>query len=190
LSQAWPVWAALLLIGVNAVLYCVFRYEKDSVHRVAGIILQIVGGAFVLFSLNKNIGVFNQGTLGQRAARWWSSRPFRKRPDISLQVQDAIHIQTSGSAVLLSHRKIGSIEERVKELEKRIKELRKDMKDGEETLRRIIESAKQELKSELLEKGRSIAEMKSLLKTTVVGSVNAQFFGILLVFYGTALPLF
>jgi hypothetical protein len=63
------------------------------------------------------------------------------------------------------------------------------MKNGDETLQRAIESAKEELRSEHIDEGRKIAEMKSLLKNTVVGSVNSQFFGILLVFYGTTLPI-
>ena len=136
------------------------------------------------------MGVFNQGTLSQRIARWWRSYPFRKREDRSIQVQDAIHLQMSGSPVLLIHRKVGTIEEKIEELEKRIEEFYKEMQNRDETLQKAIESAKEELRSELIEKGRKIAEIKSLLETTVVGSVNSQFFGILLVFYGTALPIF
>lgn len=189
LSQAWPVWVTLLLMGINVFLFQLFHYDRHLVHRLAGVTLQIVGGGFVLFSLNKNMGVFNQATFGQRIARWWRFCPFRKRENISLQVQGAIQYQYSGSPVLLTHRKGGTIEEKVEELEKRIEEFYKEMKNGDETLQRAIESAKEELRSEHIDEGRKIAEMKSLLKNTVVGSVNSQFFGILLVFYGTTLPI-
>jgi hypothetical protein len=176
-------------MGINVFLFQLFHYDRHLVHRLAGVTLQIVGGGFVLFSINKNMGVFNQATLGQRMTRWWRSRPFRKRGDISLQVQDAIHLQMSGSPVLLVHRKGGTIEERVQELEKRIEEFYKEMKNGDKALQKAIESAKEELRSEHIDEVRKIAEIKSLLKTTIVGSVNSQFFGILLVFYGTALPI-
>ena len=190
LLQAWPVWAIFLLIVLNVCLYRLFHYDRNLVHRFAGVALQIVGGAFVLFSLNKNMGVFKQGTLCQRVSQWWKSRPFfRKRIDAEVRIQGAGHLHVTGSPVQLPHRKLGTIEERVEELEKRIEEYRKEMTNGDDALRNEIISAKQELRAELSEKGRELAEVQSVLVTAVVSGVNSQLFGILLICYGTFLPI-
>lgn len=189
LGQAWPLWTILLLVVTNTFLFHKLHYDRSSVHRTAGALLQIVGGSFVLFSLNKNMGVFNQGTLRERVSRWWRSRPFRNRAGIAIHTLEPGHFEVKGSDVRLIHQKIG-IEERLQELEKRVEELYKEMKSGEDSLRQATGTVGEELRSALSEERIKITKIETLLETTAVGSVNFQFFGILVVCYGTALPLF
>jgi hypothetical protein len=173
---------------MNVWLYHFLHYDKAVIHKIAGVGLQIVGGAFVLFSLNKNMGVFKQGTLLQRVVRWIRSFPLIKRT-VTLQVQSIASSAAVGTPTIRAVQKGRSVEERIEELERRIAECFQEVSKTEERLRKRIESVKAELKSELSEKAKSIAEIESRLVATVVGSANSQVFGILLVFYGTILPL-
>lgn len=74
-------------------------------------------------------------------------------------------------------------------MKERVELYRKEMKEGDKKLRADLESTRDQLRSEISAKGEEITKMRILLATTVVGSVNPQFFGILLVLYGTLLPI-
>lgn len=189
LWQAWPVWAIGGLAGLNISLVQLIGYDMASVHAVVGPMLQMVGGAFVLYFLNENMGVFNRGTLIQRIVAWVKSCPLRKKHYALHAGSGAIQVQGGGTAMATVARSGETIQERLEILEKRIDEIRKEMHDGEKRLRADLESTREQLRSEIHEKAKEIAEVRSLIATTVVGSVNPQFFGILLVLYGTALPL-
>ena len=190
LWQAWPVCITLGLILANICAYRYFHYNWDSVHRVGGAFMQMAGGAFVLFSLNKNMGLFKQGTLGKRISRWWSLRPFRKTKNATLRVEGASLVSGAGSITSLGQvQKARTIEERVDELENRLNAFRQEAKTRDEELHKKIESIRQAMMSDRSEILKKVTELESLIATTVVGEANSQFFGILLVFYGTLLPV-
>ena len=189
LWQAWPVWIVLLLIGLNICAYRLLQYDWDSVHRVAGAILQVMGGAFVLYFLNKNMGVFKKANFRKRIAEWWAFRPFRKIRDTILQVDDINHGHSLGTPALTPEKKAVTLEERIDVLEKRTEDYHQEMRANDDELQKNIESVKQEMRSGRSEDHKKIAEVESLVAQVVVGGANSQFFGILLVLYGTLLPV-
>ncbi len=189
LWQAWPVWATMGLGGINIGLFRLIRYNTASVHGIAGPILQIVGGASVLYFLNKNMGVFSRGTLRQRVIAWIKACPLRKKHYVLHAGSASIQVHGGVSAAGQVTRSGETIQEQLDALKERVELYRKEMKEGDKKLRADLESTRDQLRSEISAKGEEITKMRILLATTVVGSVNPQFFGILLVLYGTLLPI-
>lgn len=189
LGRAWPVWAVLAIAVLNILAYRLIQYDRTSVHTVAGSLLQIIGGGFVLFSLNSNLGLFKQGTLRQRVSRWWADRPFRKRSDITLQAHAAAHVHVGGEASVEIVTPAKKLEERIEQLEKNVERFRLEMGEKEQKLRGSIEAVRQEMRAGHSEINKKISDVERPMATAVIGGANLQFFGILLVFYGTLLPV-
>jgi hypothetical protein len=189
LWQAWPIWAIAGIAGVNYGLFRLISYDRASVHSIVGPILQMVGGASVLYFLNKNMGAFNRGTLIQRVIEWVKSCPIRKKHYVLHAGSATIQAHSEAIATGQVTRGGETIQEQLDALKRLVEQHHKEMKDGDKKLRADLESTRDQLRSEISAKGEEIAKMRSLLATTVVGSVNPQFFGVLLLLYGTALPL-
>lgn len=184
--QAWPVWEILVFIAISMGAIFFFEIDKATVHKM-GIFLQSAGVVVVLYSLNKNMGVFKQASLYQRAFRWIKAFPLIKR-DLKINVAGGIQVQSSvGNVTLQQWNKDWTPEQKIEELKSRIATCFEDASRSDQEIREKIESVKMELSSEVQKSNKSIAEVRSKLESATIGSVNPQFFGVLLAIYGTVL---
>ena len=186
LLKVWPLWAAIALIALSMSAFYVLEVDKSIVQK-AGILLQSVGAVTVLYSLNKNIGVFKQATLFQRAIRWIRAFPLIKR-NVTLEGVGNIQIQsTVGSPSLQQWNENWTPEQKIEELKTRILSCFEEVRRKDKATREKIESVAAELRSEIQKGNRTIAETRLQLESATIGSVNPQIFGVLLAIYGTTL---
>ena len=97
LRRAWPVLAFVPVGLVHGFAIEAFRPNTVVVNRIVGVILQIVGGLIVLYSVNDNLGLFKSQSLCSTIADWFKAFPIVREP---IALSGSGSTSTSGSGTL------------------------------------------------------------------------------------------
>jgi hypothetical protein len=186
--KAWPVLLIIAIALIHFLVYSFIQYKGESVNRVTGSILQLIGGLVVLFSINKDIGIFKHGNLFSMVKNWFKAFPLIKKT-ITLNVASGVFTTTFGTPTITIKHKFNTVGEKLEELERQIDEYRKIIFDRENTMMERLSSIQSKLEGSILKTNNEVQDVKKLLDESVVGSFKEQIFGVLLVIYGAVLML-
>ena len=126
--RAWPVLALLPIAFAHAGAHCIFSAETVMVNKITGTVLQIVGGLFVLYSVNANLGLFREQHFGSIIIGWFRSFPlFRK--SVTIFGSGAASIALSGSGRISVRRATNTVEEKIAEIERQLDEFRQHVNE-------------------------------------------------------------
>ena len=182
-GKAWPVLWIFLIIILHISISSIPNIDNVLVNETIGMILPFIGVFFILYSINEDFQDFRNSTMLSSFKEYLKSCPLKKQSYVLAEAS----IQLSG----LTGKIYGSVnhtwsstEEGLKELERRIEGLREHVnfvrKDTDEEIAKL----RSELKT--LD-GKSKEEIKKVsykLDKSVMGKVNHQLFGVLLIIYG------
>lgn len=190
LSWVWRAWPVILTALVGVIHFTVLQAIPDksvTVNKWVSVLLQLAGGFFVLYSIDKNLGTFRNKNLWQSILDWFRSFPVGKRP-----VTHASHasgrVSLSGSANATFEPAATTIEEKLLRLERSIAEVRKSVTDLNEQFNAEIHELRLQLDSNVSAQKAEMALLSSRMDQSLVGGFKHQAFGVLLVLYGSLLP--
>lgn len=191
LSKLWPI-IVVVLIGLchYVAIQIVEKNSVDFINKSIASIAQIIGGLTVLVNINQNLGLFNRGNILLSALNFLQSFPFfpkdepitgRGRIGTSLcQVYGEGHVGKPCT----------TLEEKINEAQRQIDELRELIYRKESKILSSIKEMDESLKELIYKNQNDINRLKGLVENNVIGGINVQFFGVLLVIYGAAIPFF
>ena len=68
--RPWPLWAMAVIVAVHwSLVHSICTADPSKVHKWLGLIGQLLGGGYIVYSLNKNLGVFQGLTVKGIAKR-------------------------------------------------------------------------------------------------------------------------
>lgn len=189
LWRAWPIIVMLFLVGLHLAALEYFQAQSATVNKVAGTIMQIVGGLIILHSVDSNLGIFRNQSLFRIIIAWLRDFPVFKRT-ISLSANLTGSMSLSGSISTLVKRAVTTVEERLAEAERQIVELRADLHAKHQALQTRIEQVKTDLSASITSNQTDLKRLSEQIEKATVGSFKQQAFGVMLAVYGAATSLF
>ncbi len=188
--QAWP----FIAITVVALFhyYVISYFQEDTgehINKLFSALMQIIGGLIVLFTINSNLGLFENKGLVAMAISWLRSCPLIKtdKPNIGTMSGELPISQMSAEGHTTS--KYENIDEQLQELHKQLNEVRDLVYRKERELKSYIHDQTTELKKDISGNQIEIHKVKGLMHRTIVGGIQWQLFGVFLVIYGAVFPL-
>jgi hypothetical protein len=179
----------LFLVGLHLAALEYFQAQSATVNKVAGTIMQIVGGLIILHSVDSNLGIFRNQSLFRIIIAWLRDFPVFKRT-ISLSANLTGSMSLSGSISTLVKRAVTTVEERLAEAERQIVELRADLHAKHQALQTRIEQVKTDLSASITSNQTDLKRLSEQIEKATVGSFKQQAFGVMLAVYGAATSLF
>jgi len=124
--RAWPLLWFLFLVFLHFAflhLPCIseelFCWENGSINKSASLILQVSGGALVIYSIDSNIAVFKGNRLKGEFINYLKEFPLRKK-HITLQAESGNFKITGHPVSLTATKNPKSIEEHIEYLQEQI----------------------------------------------------------------------
>jgi hypothetical protein len=183
--KAWP----LLSVGIIAfVHYYLYRYIGTSINKFIALFLQFIGGLVVLYSINDNIGTFKRRNLFSIFVEWLKSFPLIKKATTVGKELD-LRFSIEPSSIYHAERKCETVDEKLEEFKRQLDELRNLVFLKEIAIRNDISTIEIKFQDAISKNNADIRDVKKLLDDSIVGAVNLQLFGVLLVSYGAFLNL-
>lgn len=187
--RAWPALALAPIALVHALAHQLFPNDTILVNKIIGTMLQATGGLIVLYSINKNLGLFRDQHLGSVIISWFRSFPFFRK-SVTISVSDSVHIVASESARICVHRITNNVEEKIAELERQLEELRQYVNENVQAANVRTAQVHSELSTTVAINAAAVNQLSSRLELATVGGFKEQTFGVLLALYGAVSSVF
>ncbi len=183
LLRAWPVIVMLAVIFVHFLLIYYFSLNSKEINKLASLLSQLVGGGFVLYSIDSNIGIFDGKSLFATFSSYLRECPLFKR-SVTHQIQPGSITYAGGKVKATVSRNPKSVEEKLEYLQEQINEVKRDLLEESKVLNDKIDRESNKLNYKIQEANLALQKTDSKIKEVAIGGIKIQIFGILLMFYG------
>ncbi len=183
LLRAWPLLGMLLLLLFHLSLLEVFPSLSNEINETVTLVVQIVGGLLVLYSIDTNIGVIRGGSLFADLKRYLREFPLIKHHYV-LEVQGASHSVTGSNIRLSVSRNPDTVEGRLDYLQEQIDAVRSDLSEDISKVERQLREQNLDTERKVDEIASDVAQLSAKVQKVSVGSIKTQLFGVMLLIYG------
>jgi len=194
LKDPWPLHLILVFIIIHVIGIKIFPNNVEAWNSLVSIVLQIIGGALVLKTINDNLGILSDSSIWQEIRKYFISYPrFPKRKIRAFTLKPAsgeLKVTSNDATLIATGNITNTLEQEVELIKKEIGRL-----DNH------IESIRKELLSELkIESNKSnelivnlqnqISDFKDKLKMSLIGGgeIKEEALGILCIIYSLLIP--
>lgn len=187
--KAWPILVPLIFICFHVFVGFYFCLDLKQANKLISLILQVIGGLLVLYSIDSNLGLFGHLSLGALAIKWVKSFPLKGKP-ITL---DSEPVSTASFVHPLKLRTSGpgkTTEDHLAYLQKQIDWLKEDYKEDLLLLKQKNATLESDLRQELSGLRSTIGIVDHKITKVSVGGIKWQIFGLLLMVYGAVVSYF
>jgi hypothetical protein len=191
LWKAWPIWLMFPLLGVHFLVLSRLPELEDLVlaNKIAATATQIIGGGFVLYSVDSNLGLFRSESLVKTVGSWFKSCPlFRRTVSAKIECANASSAHF-GSAAAISQPST-TIVERLAEVERQIVCLRTEIAANDQAIRRRVDKVNESLSISIASNQDALHRLAEKVVEATVGGFKQQAFGVMLVIYGAVTSVF
>ena len=183
LWRAWPFLGILLLILTRFLLVYYFSFNAGSTDKFLSLASQIIGGLFILHSIDSNIGIINDKKLFSILSNYFLEFPLIKR-SVVLQAHGFSIAIASATAKASASRNPTSIEEKLEYLQDQIDTIKRDMELETKKLDTKIDRKSNELNIKIQDTNLALEKVDSKIKEVSISGISEQIFGVLLMIYG------
>jgi hypothetical protein len=157
--RAWPFLTIMAIIGIHFLLLKIFYLPAQItlVNKIVSATMQISGGLLVLYTVNKNLEIFQKKQLIQAINDWLEKFPLLTKDEEAKSIEMNSTLEGSGDCRPALGRTSHNIERRIGLLERGIEYFREEVQKDFGNLKKNIESVRSE---------------QSLAISTISSSVN------------------
>lgn len=181
--KAWPIIIILPCLIIHYELIHYFEPYADTIHKTIALIVQIVGGLLVLYSIDSNIGIIKDKKLTALFTDYLKSFPLIKKSYVIEAKSGAMSV-TGLDAKLKVIRKPKTIEDKLNYLQEQIDSLEKTIDKKAEALDSKIKNISEKLNADVSETKKAIEHIETQIEQVSIGGFKSQLFGLLLLLYG------
>lgn len=181
--RAWPVLTLIPVALAHIVAIRMFPNDTVMVNKLTGMILQLLGGLLVLYSVNDNLGLFRSQSLKSAILTWFKEFPVVREP-ISVSAHGSSMSSSSASGFATVQQAHSTIEERIAELERMLQDFRKQLQLEIQTINAQIETTRSALQQQIGDTSNKVSDLSKRLEHAAVGGFKFQALGVLLAIYG------
>ncbi|MBZ2207131.1 hypothetical protein [Massilia soli] len=186
--RPWPIWS-LLLVSVVVAIGGNWTMDGNGpgFNKVAGALLQAVGAALVLISLDGNVGLFKGRGIIAEALKWVHDYP---KPPQTIELSAAASIQSNCTTSGAITCRPSTIDGRVAELERVVVELTTLITKSHSELTESIATARLDARIANSQIAFTIRDLEKKVVVSAVGGLKTQAFGVGLALLGSVLSVF
>ena len=181
--RAWPVLAVTAMIMAHWLVLIFLPSHWEIVNKTVALVLQVIGGFLVLYSIDSNIGVIRGRSLGSEFRQYLAQFPLLRKTHV-IEAKGASCTLSSGEAELKTTRNPATMEEKLDYLQEQIDQIRVDFRDEISKIRGEFNQRKKEVEQKIGSLSKSINNVESIVEEVSVGSIKIQIFGVLLLVHG------
>jgi hypothetical protein len=182
-GRFWPVLVIIVLVATHISILHNFPADIKGINRLVSLVSQLIGGLFVLYSIDSNLFLFRGRRLHQTFGDVIREvRRFGK--SVTIQVQGLSTSSSIGSATVTTVVLPTTLDERVDYLERKISEMEKDAFKKSAEIHQKIADHKNDIEARISSLSTSVEALQNKMLEATVGGFKSQLFGVLLLVYG------
>jgi hypothetical protein len=185
--RMWPLIVIFIILVVHYLLWLFFPEKIDFINKAISLFSQWFGVGYILYSIDSNIGIFNNQNLASLLKKYLKEWPTNGGHTINILPGSIVMSGSSVSARITSHRNPETVEEKVAFLQEQINELKADHRNDLIEVNKKIDSSYSELKGKYEGLRSSFDGHQAKITEIVIGGWKEQVFGALLIIYGTSI---
>lgn len=164
--------------------------SPKTLNATISLFFQITGAAFVLLSIDSNLGILRNSSLLSELAAYWRRRPKFKRHTVAAVGRFLGSMTVSGKVRVIVKQNPGTLEDAVRYFEERIDELRKQTEEDFQDMRNEVSQKTQRLNDNIAELEGKLGSLRTSLDDVMVSDVKLQAFGAYLWVHGAVAGYF
>jgi hypothetical protein len=184
LFKMWPVFLPAAFAGLHYIVYTTISSDLSHANKVISLVLQLVGGILVLYSIDSNLGIMNNTSLLSLFLSYIKNFPLIKR-SYTLKADSGTIKMTGHIAKLRVGGPTITIDEKIDHLQKQITWLKEDLNDEVKGLKGMVHSVEKKANASISEIRSSIGSIDRKVQELSAGGIKTQIFGVLLMIHGS-----
>lgn len=156
----------------------------EESNKVVSLVLQIIGGLIILYSIDSNLGIVNKKSLITIFNAWLQSFPLIGRP-VTIVCNTVSTKSTAYPAKIRTGGPGKTTIEHLEYLQQQIDWLKEDRKEDIEHFQTLLSKSDQQKNEELSAIRTTLGIVDSKITGVSTGGVKWQMFGLLLMIYGS-----
>lgn len=181
--RAWPSLIIFVLLCLHLLLIYYFCLNASITNKTIALLLQIVGGLAILYSIDSNMGIIKKKNLLSVFANFLSEFPLLRKTIVIGTVG-----YSEGASTAKGKGSVGrnpkSIEEKIEYLQEQINWVKRDLEQETKEINEKIDRESSEMKIQIQETKSALQNIGAKMDEISVGSLDVQLFGIFLMIYG------
>lgn len=187
--RMWPVLVPVALIALHYLVAAHTGWDVRQTNRVISLVLLVIGGVIVLYSINANLGFFDDSTLFSLFISYLKSFPLLTRRDATQEVPASVNVVTRRARAWPGATKKTS-NERLKYLQLQIEQIKQDLNQGQDLEESAVVQLESQTREAISDVRQTIVCINRKVKKLCVCSIKMQVFGVLLMLHGYASSYF
>lgn len=179
----WPVLVPCAFAAVHYVLASNAGVDWSAENQLIALVLQIVGGILVLYSIDSNLGIINNTSLLHMFFGYMKRFPLIKR-SYTLSADSAKFEFMGYPAKFRVGGPHNTIEEKVEYLQRQIDWLKEDLGEEVKRLNSMFAAAEAQTSEQVAALRKSVGSVERKVTELSAGGIQTQIFGVLLMIYG------
>lgn len=190
--RGWPVLSIfplfithMLLIYLPCLSSQFLCWSNTQINVLISLLLQILGGILVIYSIDSNIGLFKNKNLISLAFDWAKESPWSKPKAQNIYASGIPSASAVGTPTVDMEEHPSTTEEHLLYLQKQIDSLKDELSTTKSELNNNIKDIKGEISSNHIDNTQTQKDLHKRLETISIGGLKTQTFGVLLMIYGS-----
>ena len=180
----WPVLLPAAFAGLHYLIGMKVSIDLSHANKAISLILQLVGGILILYTIDSNLGIMNETSLFSLFLSYIKSFPLIKR-SFTLKIDPATMEITGHPVKLRDGGPTNTIDEKIDYLQKQITWLKEDLNDEVKNIKGMVHSVEKKANILISEIRGSIGSIDRKVKELSASGIKTQIFGVLLMIHGS-----
>ena len=185
LLEAWPILLSLLIGYLHYLVVTNFNVNVSEINKIASLVLQIIGGLFIIYSIDSNIGIVINKSIYKLVKKWFISMPLFSKSVVVPAATGKIEVGGSASAKARGTASNETIEGKIEYLQQQINWLKEDLNDEVKSIKNLHDKSEKAFNIKIKNLTGLISETDTKLNKISLGGIKLQIFGIFLMIHGS-----
>jgi len=193
-KQAWPIIYLIpiiifhyLLLNLPCFNHEILCYDNPSINKLISLILQIIGGLIVIYSIDSNLELFKKKNLFNISIAWFKRCPIRKSKTIEFKLATSKSKNLTSTVNVELAKKPETVEDKINDLYEKLKSLEEKTQKHNINFTKQIAKINDVNNKKQLSTSKSLRSIENKLENISIGGLKLQIFGVFLLIYGAIL---
>lgn len=183
ICSAWPFFIAVILIAAHIASIDYAPCQATKINKLVSLVLQLVGGFFVIWSIDSNLGIIT-GIRLKEAFFAYVAKIKQAGKAVVISIQGLSASSSIGSATLTTKRIPITIEDKIADLQIQVDEIKFQIQKETAGLNQKISDVQNTLEAQIRAAQSTIETLQRNVREVTVGGIKLQLFGAYLLVHG------
>lgn len=182
IKDGWSLFAIIIIVVIT-IFYFNFYGYSEKVYKSLSVIAQVIGAILILYSINENIKIIDNKSMGYFINEWIKSFPYSKK-SVQVKPEKSRLTISGGKVTVFVENNFETIEKKVEFLLNEYKNIHSRIEENDSKVNERITQESEKI-NQKINQNHDVVEKISLKISEIYGSLNIPIFGVLLMIYAT-----